>query len=117
VTFLTAYGNVTGTLSTDNFPATIETMNGDGVFNGGEADITITAYPLSPTSDSGSPAHHGGNGGDINPFTNPTATPNQSSSPVPIVAPTKLSTVEIVGGMAVAVIAVLATMLLLRRKR
>jgi hypothetical protein len=115
LTFVTTYGNSSGTWG--DYPTDVLVLNGDGVFNGGKLDITVTAYPPPTSSDSGSPAHHGGNGGDTTQFTNPTTTPYQSSSPVPIVAPTKLSTFEIIGGMALAVIAVLATMLLLRRKR
>ena len=75
VTFLTAYGSITGTLSTSNFPAFIETMNGDGLFNGGEADITITALATQP-SPSPTPTQHGGQG---NPFTGSSPTDSQST--------------------------------------
>jgi hypothetical protein len=113
VTFLTAYGSITGTLSTSNFPAFIETMNGDGLFNGGEADITITALATQP-SPSPTPTQHGGQG---NPFTgsSPTDSPSTPSNSSPSYLLTSFQR-EMIMFVVVAVAVVVAVLLFKTRK-
>lgn len=118
ITFVTAFGSEQGTID-GGYPVMIRALNNDGDFNGGELDITVTAYPPSPspTPDSGSPAHHGGNGGDTNPFVNPTQSPSGGSPSLPKIADFKLSSMEILGIVVFASVASVASLMYLSSRK
>jgi len=77
----------------------------------------VAPSPTPTSSDSGSPAHHGGNGGDTNPFVNPTQSPPGWSPSMPKLPGFKLSNMELLGIVVVGSVAAIASLMYLSSRK
>ena len=78
----------------------------------------VAPSPTPTSSDSGSPVPHGGNGGDTNPFVNPTHSPQGWSPSLPkAVTGFKLSSMEILGIAVFGSVAAVASLMYLSSRR